>query len=478
MAVGCPPNCIKGTPLWSLYDVTDTNPEFCLFESVVGEYNDIAGFPVLYYRAKSKMDRLYGEDANQDFYEPVETRLVYEPTEEPNIIDGLGIRSDETLQYSLIPKSTFTRDIGSAILGVPESILCVDLGTTYSTNFSVPTTGGTGTGLYVDTVASGGVITKVTINEYNKGSDYTVGDTLTITGGDNNATFDIITTTTTDIQPLPGDVIKTLWNNRNYEIVDIGAEQSIFMARKLIWEFILRPFRFSEQSLKAEEIHRSTPIWVQIYIYPDGETADILYPDGTEIIGVPVDTLDIDLSALECGYKYKRDADGGFTVMEMELEFEADYSPHPTYEETGKPLENKSEEAYGDNSWIEVESDKIDDYGDVDTIMFSSTQAYPVAYGESTDVTIDQTDVDAFADFLATDGEVYNINITLTASYVYIVIPVQLNTYLFSVNGLSVGFEETADTLYISGTQYNCTVYKSQYKINGATTIVMTPEGC
>ena len=60
----------------------------------------------------------------------------------------------------------------------------------------------------------------------------------------------------------------------------------------------------------------------------------------------------------------------------------------------------------------------------------------------------------------------------------YLIIPVQLNTYLFSMNGLSVGFEETADSLYISGTQYNCTVYKSQYKINGAATIVMTPEGC
>jgi len=374
MAISCPPGCISGTPLWELYDVTDDNPEFCLYESIVGEYVDIAGFPVLYYRAKSKMDRLYGEDSNQDFYDAVNTKLYYEPTDEPNLIDMFGIRSDETLEYSLLPKSTFSRDVKGMIQGVPESLWVTSVGTEYTTQFSVPTTTtGTGDGLRVDITANdNGELTKVKINTFNKGDSYTIGDEVTIDFGAGDATFTIASTTVIDAQPMAGDVIKTLWNNRNYEIVDVGAEQNIHMAKKLVWEFILRPYRFSEQSLKAEEIHRSAPAWVYIYIYPDGVSADISYPDGTEVIGVPVDTLDIDLSVLECGYKYKRNEDGSIEIIDDIMVFDPDVSDGTHTGQSGETEELKdgSSKRYGDDSWIEVESDEIDDYSDVDTKIF------------------------------------------------------------------------------------------------------------
>lgn len=372
MAISCPPNCISGTPLWSLYDVTDENPEFCLYESIMQEYVDIAGFPVLYYRAKSKMDRLYGEDSNQDYYAPVKTKLYYEPTNEPNVIDMFGIRSDETLEYTLIPKATFTRDIVGTVQGVPLSLSVTASGTGYTSKLSVPTTGGTGTGLRVDITAVSGALSKVKINSFNKGYGYTIGDAITIDFGNGDATFTVNTVGTVDPIPMAGDVIKTLWNNRNYEIVDTGAESNLFGAKKLIWEFILRPFRFSEQSLKAEEIHRSSPAWNYIFIYPDGKFADIMYPDGTEVTGVPVDTLDIDLSVLECGYKYKRNEDGSVEAIEDTMVFEVDDSEGTHTGQDGQTgdLKDGSSRRYGDDSWIEVESNEIDDYSDVDTKIF------------------------------------------------------------------------------------------------------------
>lgn len=292
MATSCPPNCLQGTPLWSLYDVTDNNPEFCLYESVVSEYTDISGFPVYYYRAISNMDPLYGEDSNQDFTGPIETKLVYEPTEEPNIIDMFGIKSDDTLQYTLIPKANFSRDVASG------------------------------------------------------------DDTIT---------------------PMPGDVIKTLWNNRNYEIVDIGSEQNIFMGKRLIWEFILRPYRFSEESTKAEEIHRSTIGVTYIYIYPDGLLADVTHPDGSIDVGVDVTTLGLDLTTLVCGSTYAKNSDGSIDVYNDTLVVEDEKDPHPEY--TGQsnetaPLEDKISDNLGDGDWIETESDNIDNYGDVDTKIF------------------------------------------------------------------------------------------------------------
>ena len=46
-------------------------------------------------------------------------------------------------------------------------------------------------------------------------------------------------------EPKPGDVITTAWNDRAYEIVDVHEEAKIFHLNKMIWGFILRPFRFS-----------------------------------------------------------------------------------------------------------------------------------------------------------------------------------------------------------------------------------------
>ena len=64
-------------------------------------------------------------------------------------------------------------------------------GTGYTTATDVATTGGTGTGLTVDITANAGAVTAVVVN--NPGIGYTIGDTITIDAGNDDATIDVLT---------------------------------------------------------------------------------------------------------------------------------------------------------------------------------------------------------------------------------------------------------------------------------------------
>ena len=65
-------------------------------------------------------------------------------------------------------------------------------GSSYGASGSnVATTGGTGSNLTVDFTSTAGVVDSITINT--AGSGYTFGDTITITGGGNDATFNLTT---------------------------------------------------------------------------------------------------------------------------------------------------------------------------------------------------------------------------------------------------------------------------------------------
>jgi hypothetical protein len=93
--------------------------------------------------------------------------------------------------------------------------------------------------------------------------------------------------------PKPGDVVQTMWNQRSYEVVDVGAEGSVFQLKKMVWELILKPYRYADQSDSAKDI-----------------------------------SWDVDSTLSE-------------------------------------PLT-----AYGDNQWVEQESNDIDNYTDVDTSIY------------------------------------------------------------------------------------------------------------
>lgn len=43
--------------------------------------------------------------------------------------------------------------------------------------------------------------------------------------------------------PVPGDVIRTLWNDKLYEIVNASFETKVFQLKKYVIELILRPYR-------------------------------------------------------------------------------------------------------------------------------------------------------------------------------------------------------------------------------------------
>ena len=89
-----------------------------------------------------------------------------------------------------------TVDITASAANTVASLDALSLvpGTGYSNGTNVPTTAqglSFGTGLTVDITQAGGIINSVAINQ--PGSDYNVGDTVLINGGNNDAYIDILT---------------------------------------------------------------------------------------------------------------------------------------------------------------------------------------------------------------------------------------------------------------------------------------------
>jgi len=176
-------------PLWQLYHIQD-NIEHDLFESIITEFTDISGILCEYYIRDESVtkDYLYGESPASRYFGPYETKIIYEPLEEPTLTTGFGINSEEVISWTSIPKFTFTRDVSAGY------------------------------------------------------------------------------------HPKPGDAIITLWNNRAYELADVHEEEKIFQLKKLIWGFVLRPYRFSDESESAREIARFTKEPTDINLINDTTT--------------------------------------------------------------------------------------------------------------------------------------------------------------------------------------------------------------
>lgn len=178
---------IPGGQFWNLLEIDENNPEYELYKSLIEEFTQISGWPIKYYvKIESEnLDPIFGEDPTAEYSDGYETKLVYEPTEETNILDSFGITSEEVIAYMQMPKSMFISDIEDEYL-----------------------------------------------------SDYP----------DVN-----------ELKPKVGDCIRTLWNNKLYEIVETGSEQKIFQGRKMIWEFVTRPYRHSEESDSADSMLFENP---------------------------------------------------------------------------------------------------------------------------------------------------------------------------------------------------------------------------
>lgn len=202
----------SAAPEWVLLDLDQTEQEYTLFDSVICEKTDIAGFPIYYYVKldPERSDYLYGEYTDSEYSIPFRSKLLYEPSEEPQVMNVFGITSDDTIQYMQIPKTIYFRDIAARYLK------------TYC---------------YL-------------VDYFNfKNVDYRSWYCVSYGCGDvSGSGLDLIDTGYT---PMPGDCILTLWNKKLYEIAEVSSEQNIFQGKKLIWDFIVRPYRHSEESDSA-----------------------------------------------------------------------------------------------------------------------------------------------------------------------------------------------------------------------------------
>ena len=220
-------------PQWELLDFQN-NPEYELFKSSINEFTQIAGFPIQYYvkldEPESTTDTLWGENPISEFSRGYKTKMIYDPTDETQILDAMGITSEDTIEYGQLPKELFERDIEDG---------------------------------YLD--------------------DYP---------------------TEKELLPKVGDCIRTLWNNKLYELVDKGAESKIFQAQKLIWEFVLRPYRNSQES---DSVHDMVFEDINDEDFPDinltTESTELsAHGDNSEIEDQSDDIVDYDSDTSFFGY--------------------------------------------------------------------------------------------------------------------------------------------------------------------------------
>lgn len=221
-------------PQWELLDFESSVDETLLFDSVISEATDIMGFPIEYRTLlvnREDVDDLYGEDPNIGWSEPYRTKLIYEPSNEMEVLNAFGFSSDDAITAMMMAKAVFSRDVS----------------------------------------------------------------------------YDFI--------PKVGDVIKTLWNNKTYEIVDVGAESKIFQGKKMVWDFICRPFRHSNQSSSADDIIFNAP--------DDGDFPDINFEYETRPLSaygdndfIEEESNKIDTSANTEIYGYDQGTYGGFDTLD------------------------------------------------------------------------------------------------------------------------------------------------------------------
>ena len=215
------------SPQWELLDFNQEEQEYILFDSVVSEANDIMGFPIEYWTIESSgSDYLYGENPTQEWDGPFYTKLLYEPTSEPDVLNVFGLSSDDTIETMQLTKTVFKRDISST-------------------------------------------------------------------------------------PPVVGDLIKTLWNNKTYEVAEVSSEATIFQGMKMVWDLICRPFRYNYESDDVDG-----------FLFNDPDSDD--FPDINET------------------------------------------TTTQTYTTSGDTIQYQ----YGDNDEIEEESDSIEGYEGLDTIYY------------------------------------------------------------------------------------------------------------
>lgn len=55
-------------------------------------------------------------------------------------------------------------------------------------------------------------------------------------------------------KPMPGDLIKTLWDDSLFEITHVSTGEKIFKGEKLVYSLVMKPYRYSHESSDAFDI--------------------------------------------------------------------------------------------------------------------------------------------------------------------------------------------------------------------------------
>ncbi len=102
-----------------------------------------------------------------------------------------------------------------ATIAVPGPVAAIGLvaaGTGYTSGGSVPTTGGTGSGLTLNVVANAaGVVTEITISS--RGNGYVAGDLITVVGGNSDCKVRV-----TNVQNSNGEIKITEYDSENFTV--------------------------------------------------------------------------------------------------------------------------------------------------------------------------------------------------------------------------------------------------------------------
>lgn len=113
-------------------------------------------------------------------------------------------------------------NIPDAFVGVPATVDTIVGGSGYTAATGVATTGGSGSGLTVNTTVSAGAITAIAINA--AGSGYEVGETITVSGG-TGGTFDIATLVSSYTRPKDAFTRATFTQGQRFR--DLTANNNV-----------------------------------------------------------------------------------------------------------------------------------------------------------------------------------------------------------------------------------------------------------
>lgn len=75
--------------------------------------------------------------------------------------------------------------------------------------------------------------------------------------------------------PKIGDIVKFAYNNRSYEIAMVHQEEKMFQLSRLVYSFMLKPYRYSEESESKKNISSDLDITLTSPITAYGDNENI-----------------------------------------------------------------------------------------------------------------------------------------------------------------------------------------------------------